>query len=404
MNKTRAEHIKALFAREGFHAFVCRAPQHIVMLTGYQPILGNSFCLVSLNKAQEIEVRLVIPVDERDFVPPEAAVEVKTFAEETLNYIGDTLDAAREPLGAILRSSGLNEGAVVGYEESFAPIAPAYTQVGVPGTRTQQFLHTLLLGGYLRDASPLLDELAAIKTAEDIEAIQRAEAVAYQGFVSAREAIHPGANEADVAAATYAALLRLGYATSGAHHVQPYVHVMAGPRAALAYRAFNLTSNAVINQGDTVMVQMEIGINGYWAELTRTFFADTISEEWQRAHQACMAAQDAALKRIRDGAKAREVDEAAREVMQQAGFGAAFKHGLGHGFGFQAINHGAAPILHPASNAVLHTDMVHNMEPAVYLDGRGGIRLNDNVLVQADSGEVLSSALPRDLDWLVVKR
>jgi Xaa-Pro aminopeptidase len=89
--------------------------------------------------------------------------------------------------------------------------------------------------------------------------------------------------------------------------------------------------------------------------------------------------------------------------MQEAGFGSAFKHGLGHGFGFQAINHAAAPILHPASDAVLRSGMVHNMEPAVYLDGKGGIRLNDNVLVREGGNEVLSSALPRDLDWLVVK-
>jgi Xaa-Pro aminopeptidase len=88
--------------------------------------------------------------------------------------------------------------------------------------------------------------------------------------------------------------------------------------------------------------------------------------------------------------------------MQQAGFGGAFKHGLGHGFGFQAINHAAAPVLHPASRAILYSGMVHNMEPAVYLDGKGGLRLNDNVVVRADGNEVLSRAISRDLDWLVV--
>lgn len=148
---------------------------------------------------------------------------------------------------------------------------------------------------------------------------------------------------------------------------------------------------------------MEIGVNGYWAELTRTFFAGSISETWRNAHQACVAAQDAALALIRDGVSAHDVDGAARQVMVRAGFGAAFKHGLGHGFGFQAINHAAAPILHPASHAVLRCGMVHNMEPAVYLDGQGGLRLNDNVLVRQDGAEVLSSALPRDLDWLVVQ-
>ncbi|MFL5629493.1 MAG: M24 family metallopeptidase, partial [Ktedonobacteraceae bacterium] len=363
MNTQRLEYIKALFTREGYHALLCRIPQHVLMLTGYQPILGNSFCLVSLNPAQEIEIRLAVPVDEQDLVPQGAAVEVKTFAEETMDYIGDTLDAVREPLGGLLRAAGLGEGAVVGIEGGRTPIMPAYTQVGVIGPETRELLHLLLLGGELRDATTILEELSAVKTEEELAAIRRSEAVACQGFAAARAALHVGATEADVAAATYAALLRTGYATSGAQNVQPHVHVMAGPRAALAYRAFNLTSNASIQQGDTVTVQMEIGINGYWAELTRTFFAGTISEEWRKAHQACIAAQDAALKLIRDRASAQAIDGAARQVMQQAGFGAFFKHGLGHGFGFQAINHAAAPVLHPASHAVLHSGMVHNMEP-----------------------------------------
>ncbi|GAC1616922.1 MAG: hypothetical protein NVS4B11_05490 [Ktedonobacteraceae bacterium] len=406
MNSLRAKHVKELFEHheEAYHALVCRLPQNVLMFTGYQPILGNSFCIVSLNERQEMEVRLAIPAAEQDLVPPGVAVEVKTFTEETLDYISDTIHSVRIVLGELLRSAWVNEQSIVGYEGAYAPVATGYTQVGVPGPATLDLLHALLPGDYLRDATPLLDELAAIKTEDELEAIRRCEAVAHQGFVAAREAIHVGATEAEVAAATTSALLRAGYAASGAHHVQPYVHAMTGARAALAYRAFNLTSNASIQRGDTVLVQMEIGINGYWAELTRTFFAETISEEWRKAHEACVMAQDAALKCIRDGASARDVDAAARQVMQQADFGKAFKHGLGHGFGFQAINHAAAPILHPVSNAILRSGMVHNMEPAVYLDGKGGFRLNDDVAVRADGNEVLSSAIPHDLDWLVVNK
>jgi Xaa-Pro aminopeptidase len=148
----------------------------------------------------------------------------------------------------------------------------------------------------------------------------------------------------------------------------------------------------------------KIGINGYWAQLTRTFFAQSINREWQRVQRACVAAQDAALKVIREGALARDVDATARQVIQDASFGDAFKHGLGHGSGFQAINHAAIPILHPTSNTVLRSGMVHTIEPAVYLEGKGGFRLNDDVVVRPDGSEVLSSALPRYLDWLIVKK
>lgn len=404
MHATRRQRLKELLAqqREDYRAIICRLPQNVLMLTGYQPILGNSFCLVSLSHSDEVELRLAVPVDERHLVPDGTAVEIETFAEETWDSIRDTIEAVRIPLGRLLKSANVTHRAVVGYEGAHTPIATGYTQVGVPGPSTIDLIRSLLLGDYLRDATPLLDDLAAIKTEQEILAIRRAENVALQGFVAAREAIRVGVTEPDVAAVTTAALLRTGYATPDVHNVQPYVHVMAGPRAALAYRAFNLTSNSIIGQGDTVTVQMEIAINGYWAELTRTFFVGTISSEWHQAHQSCVLAQNAALQLIRDGAKARDVDRAARSIMEQAEFGTYFKHGLGHGFGFQAINHKASPVLHPASDAILRAGMVHNMEPAVYIEGQGGIRLNDNVVVLTDGNEVLSSQLPRELDWLVV--
>lgn len=405
MNNTRTAHIVEMFTKRGedYHAFVCRLPQNVVMLTGYQPVLGNSFCVVSVNAAQEVEIRLLVPKDEEDRIPPGTAVEIKTYSEEGMDYIFNTIEAAHVPLGELLRSVGLRSQAVIGYENTSSPIATAYTQVGIPAPSTLTLLEEVFIGDYLRDATHLIDELASIKTEEEIGYIRRSEAVAHEGFIAAHDAVRVGATEADVAAATYAAMLKAGYAAPGANHVLPHVHIMAGPRAALAYRAFNLTSNAPIQRGDTVLVQMEINVNGYWAELTRTFFAGSISNEWRNAHQACVAAQDAALQCIHDGASGRAVDSAARSVMQQAGFGSAFKHGLGHGLGFQAINHTAIPVLHPASDATLHTGMVHNMEPAVYLDGKGGIRLNDNVAVFQDGGEVLSRAIPRDLDWLVVE-
>ncbi len=403
MYKQRAAQVQTFLRNAPCRALLCRTPQHLVMLTGYQPILGNSFCLLSLNAADELEVRLAVPADEQDLVPAGTALECHTFSVETMGYIGSTLEAVREPLTKMLRAARLGRGDVVGYEGAVEPIIPAYTQMGVPSPETFELLQELLPECQFRNITAFLNELAATKTAEDLAAIRRAEVVALQGFQAARDAIVVGATEADVAAATYGGLLRAGYAAQGAQHVQPHVHVMAGARAALAYRAFNLTADTPITAGESVLVQMEIGVNGYWAELTRTFFAQTISDEWGNAHHACMRAQDAALACIRAGAKAREVDAAARQVMTQAGFGAAFKHGLGHGFGFQAINHAAAPVLHPVSSTILHAGMVHNMEPAVYLDGKGGLRLNDNVAVQDGGYELLSASIPRTLDWLLVR-
>lgn len=385
----------------GYAALIVREPEHVLMLSGYQPTLGNSFCLLSLSRAGEAELRLATLEAEAERAEVAAPLQMETFAEETLDWIGDTISAVKAPLGKLLAAAQLPPDAVVGIEDGRRPIATGYTQVGIPAQATLNLLRELLPQATLRDATDLLDELKAAKSEGELERIRQAERVAIAGFQAAREAARSGANEADVAAATYAALVRAGYRVPGVWNVQPFVHVMSGLRSELAYRAFNMTSSAVIQSGDPVLVQLEIGLDGYWAELSRTFFAGTVSETWQDAHAACLRAQDAALRVIRAGAAGREVDAAARQVMTAAGYGEAFKHGLGHGFGFQAINHGARPILHPASTDTLQAGMTHNLEPAVYLNGIGGLRLNDNVAVRADGYELLSHDLPRDLEWIV---
>lgn len=401
MDAARASRLAELMQQGGYQALVCRIPQHVLMLTGYAPILGNTFCVVSPGKDVKPEVRLAAPQQEADLLPQDAAVEIKHFTEETLQHISSTIEAARQPVADLLRSAGLSAGAAIGYEGGAAPIAPVYTQVGIPGPQTLDLLREALPGTQLRDATALLDTLSTIKTAPEIACMQRSIEVAIKGFEAARAAVRVGASEAEVAAAASAEMLRAGYALAGTKTVQPHAHVMAGPRAADAYRAFNLTANATIQQGDTVSVQIEIGIDGYWAELTRVFFAGEVSAEWRRIHTACAEAQQAALGVIREGITGREADTAARTVLQYAGFGNAFKHGLGHGCGFQAINHAEQPILHPVSETILRDGMAHNMEPAVYLEGKGSFRLNDDVLVRQGGNDLLSAALPRDLDWLV---
>ncbi|HEY7834817.1 MAG TPA: M24 family metallopeptidase [Ktedonobacterales bacterium] len=402
MNEDRREQVAAALRQAGDAGLICRLPHHVLLLTGYLPVLGNSFCVVALAPDGTAEARLAVPASEADLVPPGAAVAVKTYTEENLDFIGTTLQAVRQPLAALLAEAGLAGDSIIGYEGAPAPLPPTYTQMGVPGADTLDLYHALLPAARLRDATNLLEDLAAVKTEREIAGIRRTAAVARAGFDAARAAVRVSATEAEVAAAATAALLRAGLARSAPGRTQPHAHVLAGPRAAAASASFNLTSTAEIQHGDPVLVQIEIGMDGFWAELTRTFFAGEAASPWGEVARACVRAQDAALARIRDEARGADVDAAARDVMRAAGWGDAFRHGLGHGIGFQAINHGAAPILHPRSQAVLRAGMVHNLEPAAYLDGQGGFRLNDDVLVREGGAEVLSAEMPRDLDWLVV--
>ena len=105
---------------------------------------------------------------------------------------------------------------------------------------------------------------------------------------------------------------------------------------------------------------------------------------------------------IRSGVEARSVDAAARGVLSERGFGKDFVHGLGHAVGFHAIDHNAPPRLHPASPDVLEIGMVFNIEPAVYIEGFGGMRHCDMVAVTKSGAEVLTP-FQSDIEQMVVR-
>jgi len=104
---------------------------------------------------------------------------------------------------------------------------------------------------------------------------------------------------------------------------------------------------------------------------------------------------------IRPGAKASDVDHAAREVLTHGGFGKQFRHSTGHGVGFSSISHNARPRLHPKSPETLETGMVFNVEPAIYIEGLGGIRHCDVIAVTSKGAKVLT-AFQSSIDDLVL--
>jgi Xaa-Pro aminopeptidase len=131
-------------------------------------------------------------------------------------------------------------------------------------------------------------------------------------------------------------------------------------------------------------------VNGYWTDITRTYCLGPPDERQVAMYETILAAREAALAVIRPGARAADVDVAARDVIAARGFGANFKHSTGHGVGFAAIDGNAHPRLHPASTDVLLTGMVCNVEPAIYIDGYGGVRHCDVVAVTDSGCEVLT--------------
>jgi len=138
------------------------------------------------------------------------------------------------------------------------------------------------------------------------------------------------------------------------------------------------------------------GMNGYSSDMTRMAVLGTPPEGYEAVHAIVEAAVQAALKAARPGAKAHEVDDAARGVIAAAGYGDYFVHRTGHGMGVEVHEQ---PYITSVSQTVLEPGMVFSIEPGIYLPGRFGIRLEDIVILRDDGPEILSQ-LPRTLKVL----
>ena len=160
--------------------------------------------------------------------------------------------------------------------------------------------------------------------------------------------------------------------------------VAAGPHSAVPHHR---PTDASIRRGDLVKMDFGALMDGYHSDMTRTVVLGRAAG-WQRdLHALVMAAQDAGRAALRPGASVVDVDAAARRVVTAAGYGDEFVHGLGHGVGLQIHE---APLLGPTGAGAVLAGMVVTVEPGVYLEGRGGVRIEDTLVVGSGPAEPLT--------------
>ncbi len=149
----------------------------------------------------------------------------------------------------------------------------------------------------------------------------------------------------------------------------------------------------MVGPGETVVIDAAAHVDGYCADCTRTFATGPLPERLQEAYDVCLEAQLAGLEATRPGTTGIEADAAARSVIEAAGFGEEFGHGLGHGLGLEVHE---APRLSRESHDTLAAGNVVTVEPGIYLEGLGGIRIEDLVVV-ADGGPEILTTFPKEL-------
>jgi len=153
------------------------------------------------------------------------------------------------------------------------------------------------------------------------------------------------------------------------------------------------TGDTKLQAGDIVVMDIGGGVDGYSSDITRMAAMGQPPEEYARVHAIVEAAVQAAMESARPGVKAHVVDDAARQVITDAGYGEYFVHRTGHGMGVEVHE---TPYITSSSQTVLEEGMVFSIEPGIYLQGKFGLRLEDIVFLDSN-GPVIFSELPRDL-------
>jgi len=229
-----------------------------------------------------------------------------------------------------------------------------------------------------RELPELIIEMRKIKSKREISWLRRAAELAIKGMARAAELIEEGRSELEIAAEAEYAMRRGG--SEGA----PFNTIVASgknswlPHATVTHRRFR--------RGELIVVDLGAVYKGYASDIARTFSL-TPTRKQLKLLDVVRRAQEAAIKSIRDGAKAARVNKAAREVIRRAGYEKFCSHGTGHGIGLDIHE---VPSLALGSKDVLHEGMVITVEPGVYVPGLGGARWEDMVLVTAKGYEILT--------------
>jgi Xaa-Pro aminopeptidase len=230
----------------------------------------------------------------------------------------------------------------------------------------------------LQAAGGMVEKLRRVKDDGELDAITAAAELADDVWRWSLEKGLSGRAELRVAGAAEARIRELGAEPSF-----PAI-VAAGPNGALPHAE---PGEREIAEGDLVVFDMGAKLDGYCSDCTRTFAAGEPGEEAREVYEVVLGAQAAALEAVRAGAEGGAVDEVARGLIEEAGHGERFGHGLGHGVGLEVHE---APRLSERSDDVLEAGEVVTVEPGVYLPGRLGVRIEDLVVVTEDGHRNLS--------------
>ncbi len=228
--------------------------------------------------------------------------------------------------------------------------------------------------------SNLVEEMREIKEPEEVEVLSRSAQL--MGDVLARviEELRPGQAENDVAWRIETLIREQD--TDGVAF--PPI-VATGANSALPHA---IPTNRIVGEGEPIILDVGARVDGYCSDMTRTIFLGKPPSYFKEIYRVVREAQVSALECVRPGMKTNEADSIARDFIKKAGFGDFFGHSLGHGIGLAPHE---SPGVGPLRPKALKEGMVFTIEPGIYVPGKGGVRLEEMVIVEKDGARVLTT-------------
>lgn len=230
------------------------------------------------------------------------------------------------------------------------------------------------------NAVPLLSRLRMVKDQSELEAMRRAVEAVEAGLRAAIALITPGISEREIAAEWERAMIR-----AGADEIAFPTIVASGPNSANPHHT---TGHRKLTPGDLVILDGGARVGNRCSDITRTVALGPIGDELRQVYQTVLQANRAGVSVVSPATTGAAIDAAARGIIEAAGYGPCFVHRTGHGLGIETHE---PPYINAGETMPLPSGATFTIEPGIYLPGRGGVRIEDDVLVTDDGGESLTT-------------
>lgn len=347
MTSNRISKLRQKMAEKGLEACIIRSRPNVYYLSGFTGT--NSMLYITASQS-------FLLTDFRYLT--QAREQAKEF--EIIKAEGDIIDS----LATISTGKSL-----VGIEEDDVSISDF------------RLIEAKMPEWQISDASLVLKELRQIKDESELKIIREAIKITDQAFDLIVDKIKTGVTEEEISLELEISLRKMGASGRSFDYI-----VASGERSALPH---GTATAKKISKDEFITLDFGAKYQEYCSDFTRTLFIGNPQAKHQEVYQIVLEAQLAAIEGLKPGMTGKEVDKLARDVIENAGYGDYFGHGLGHSLGIEIHE---TPRLSPRDETILEPGMVLTVEPGIYLPGWGGVRIEDVVIVTNFGVEVLTQA------------